>query len=90
MNRIEGVELIECLLSSNGFETIHGDPNAPETVVSYTIGDYFTLNITLSSGFAHYADGENGPLIVESLKTTFIEYNESIEIDEFNIIISEQ
>ena len=87
LNGIEGVELVEHLLGSNGFETIHGDPNDPDTAVSYTVGDRFTLDMTLSSGFARYADGENGFLIVESLKTTFLEYHKHIEIDEFNIII---
>ena len=89
LNSVAGVELIEYLLGSNGFETIHGDPNDPDTVVSYTVGDYYTVNITLSSGFAVYAAGENGELIVESLKTTFIEYHKHIEIEEFNIIINE-
>ena len=90
LNRIADVELVEYLLSSNGVETIHGDPNDPDTAVSYTVGDYFTITITLSLEFAHYADGENGLLLVESLKATFIEYHKNIEIDEFNIIINEQ
>ena len=89
LNNVEGVTLIKAFLDSNGFETIHGDPEDPETMVSYTVGDRFTLEITLSSEYKTYADGENGGLLAESLERTFREYNESIELAEFNLIISE-
>ena len=89
LNNVEGVTFIKAFLDSNGFETIHGDPDDPETMVSYTIGDRFTLEITLSSEYKSYAEGENGGLLAESLERTFREYNNSIELAEFNVIISE-
>ena len=89
LNNVEGVTFIKAFLDSNGFETIHGDPNDPGTMVSYTGGDRFTLEITLSSEYKHYADGENGGLLAESLEKTFREYNDSIELAEFILIISE-
>ena len=89
LNNVVGVTFIKAFLDSNGFETIHGDPDDPETVVQYTIGDRFTLEITLSPEYKAYAEGENGELLAESLERTFRGYNDSIELDEFSIIISE-
>ena len=87
LNNVTGVSLVKCSLTSNGVETIHGDPSEPDTMVSYTGGDYFTIEITLSSGFASYAEGENGRFLLESLEKTFLEYNDSIDIAEFHLFI---
>jgi len=90
LNKVEGVALIRYWFSDNGTETIRefpGDPN--NSIVEYTVGDHYTLDITLSSEFASYADGENGQLLIESLKTTFTNYHAPIEIAEFNLIIGE-
>ena len=89
LNSVEGVALINYSLNSNGFETVHGDPGDPGTTVSYTVGDYFTIDMTLSSEFAHYAEGENGQILVESLEKTFIGYHSTIDIDEFNLTIGD-
>ena len=91
LNKVEGVALIRYFFSDNGTETIRefpGDPN--NSIVEYTVGDHYTLDITLSPEFSFYADGENGQLLIESLKTTFTNYHAPIQIDEFNLIISEQ
>ena len=90
LNKVEGVTLIHYSFSDNGTETIIENPDDPSnSIVQYTAGDYYTLDITLSPEFSIYADGENGQLLIESLKTTFINYHASIQIDEFNLTISE-
>ena len=89
LNKVEGVTLVKYFLNSNGVETIHGDPDEPGTVVSYTVGDHFTIEITLSSEYAPYAESENAALLAESLEKTFIGYHAHIEIAEFSLIIDE-
>ena len=89
LNNVEGVTLVKYFLNSNGAETTHGDPNDPETIVSYTIGDYFTIDITLSSEYTRYAEGENGLHLAESMEKTFIGYHATVDIAEFNLIIAE-
>ena len=88
LNNVQGVTLIKYLLDSNGFETTHGDPGSPDTMVSYTVGDRFSIEITLSSEYQHYSEGENGEMLAESLEITFREYHKHIEIAEFSLIIS--
>ena len=90
LNNIRGVTLINYLLDSNGFETTHGDPGNPDAMVPYTVGDRFTIEITLSSEYQNYADGEDGVVLAESLEMTFREYHKHIDIAEFSLIISQQ
>lgn len=89
LNNVTGVDLIEYLFDSNGVETIHDDPVDSTTMISYEVGDYFTIEITLSSEFASYADGENGQLLVDSLRETFLAYHDPVHISEFNLSINE-
>jgi hypothetical protein len=90
LNKVEGVTLVHYFFSDNGAETVIEYPDDPSnSIVQYTVGDRYTLDITLSPEFASYADGENGQLLIESLKTTFTNYHAPIEIAEFNLIISE-
>ena len=88
LNNVEGVTLVKYFLNSNGVETTYGDPNDPESIVSYTVGDHFTAEITLSSEFARYSEGENGRFLEESLEKTFRGYHDTIDIAEFTLIIA--
>ena len=90
LNKVEGVALIRYFFSDNGTETIRENPGDPDnTIVEYTYGDYYTLDMTLSPEFAPYADGESGQLLMESLKATFANYHAPIQIDEFSVVIGE-
>jgi len=78
LNNISDVTLVDCVYDNGGTETVQGG------VVEHTNGNYFTLTITLSSGFSMYAESENGDLLIEALRQTFYDY---IYFDEFNLNI---
>lgn len=81
LNGIPDVAFVSCVYDSGGTETQHGD------VVEYTVGDHFTLELTVSAEFSAYAESEKGELLIESLRRTFCDY---IRVDDFNLIIADR
>lgn len=77
LNHILDVTFVKCVYDNGGSERRRGD------VVEYTMGDHFTLDLTVSEEFSTYAESERGELLVESLRRTFCDY---ITVDEFHLI----
>jgi hypothetical protein len=86
LNKVTDVTLVKVFIDSNG--GVYVDERFPD-MVSYKVGDYFIFNITVSPEFAAYAEGENGALLKEALERTFRGQRDSIDYDEFHIIIAE-
>ena len=80
LNGVSGVALVNSAYDDGGNEKLQGD------TVEYTPGNYFTLNLTVSSEFSVYAESENGDLLIKSLRQTFSGY---IHFDEFNLIVND-
>lgn len=78
LNNISDVMFVSCAYNDGGSKTQRGD------VTEYTVGNYYTLDLTVSAEFSSYAESERGDLLVQSLRQTFCEY---ISIDDFNLII---
>lgn len=90
LNGINDVSLVKCFYDDNGTDILHdeyGDPADPIRPVEHIYGDHITLHLTLSQEFTAYADGENGQLLLTSLKDTFFNYS---SFDEFDLIITDQ
>lgn len=80
LNGVSDVTLVECVYDNGGSEQQQGG------MVEYTPGNYFKLNLTVSSKFAIYAESETGDLLVESLRRTFRDY---LYYDEFNLFMKD-
>lgn len=79
LNGVSDVTLVNSVYDDGGSEKLQGD------TIEYTSGNYFKLNLTVSSEFSVYAESEIGDLLIKSLRQTFSDY---IDFDEFNLIIS--
>lgn len=77
LNHISDVAFVSCVYENGGSEKHHGN------VVEYTLGDFFTLELTVSPEFSSYADGEHGDLLIQSLRQTFCDY---LSTDSFRLI----
>lgn len=84
LNDIMDVSLIECQIDNDATTIIKGDPNDPETPVEHHGGNNSTLILTVSSEFSHYADSENGKMLIETLEKTFYSYS---AFDTFKLVI---
>lgn len=80
LNGVSDVTLVNSVYDNGGSEKLQGDK------IEYTPGNYFKLNLTVSSKFSVYAESEVGDLLIKSLRQTFSGY---IDFDEFNLIISD-
>ena len=79
------VELLDINAEDNGEESTYEFEG--ETVVSYKVGDYFVLNITISDEIVPYFETMDRELLLQSLEQTFRGYS-MIDYDEFHIIIA--
>ncbi len=78
LNNISDVTFVNCTYDDGGSEKQQGD------MTEYTAGNYYTLELTVSTEFSSYAESEQGDLLIQSLRQTFCDY---ISIDDFNLII---
>ncbi len=79
LNNISDVTFVNCTYDDGGSEKQQGD------MTEYTAGNYYTLELTVSTEFSSYAESEQGDLLIQSLRQTFCDY---ISIDDFNLIIN--
>lgn len=86
LNGIDNVTLVDCVFDNGAVVNVKGDKDNPETAVEHVGTSHYTLTLTLSAEFKTYAEGDNGNLLIESLKETF--YNNG-PFDEFNLIIDD-
>ncbi len=78
LNNISDVMFVHCTYDDGGSEKQQGD------LTEYTAGNYYTLDLTVSTEFSSYAESEQGDLLIQSLRQTFCGNN---YIDDFNLII---
>ena len=77
------VKLISSKIESNGVASSY--EVSGQNVATYTIGDYFIYNLTVSKNLENYY-GENKELLLDSLEKTMVGYS-YISFDEFNLIL---
>lgn len=74
------VELLRVKIDSNGTE--HSD----SSVAGYTVGDRFTLNVTVTANLRDYCGGGEPDPLLESLRQTMTSYSH-VTFDDYNLIL---
>lgn len=78
LNNIADVTFVDCVYDDNGGEKTQGE------MIEHSVGNYYTLDFTVSKEFSSYAKSERGDLLIQSLRQTFCDYT---PVDDFNLII---
>lgn len=78
------VELISVRIDDNGTEFT--DSSGDSMVAGYTVGDTFTLTVTVTENIKNYYDTVGEEKLLESLKLTLIGYSD-IDFDEYILIL---
>ncbi len=76
----EEVQLLRVMIDSNGTTT------EKDSVVEHQVGDYFILNLTVSSNLETYYEQVNPDKLLESLKRTMTDYS-FIECNEYHLAL---
>lgn len=84
LNGVSGVTLVGSVYEEGGSEDLRESAINEEDAVETE--NYLKLTLTVSSEFSEYAEGENGDMLIESLRKTFSDYS---DFDEFNLAIDE-
>ena len=78
------VQLLSCKIDDNSTTTTHG--SGADAVVEHKVGDYFILNLTVSSEIESYYGEIPEELLLSSLEQTMTGYS-NIDFDEYHLIL---